>query len=205
MPGWDTRNLTICENLYNEPMATAAKAPYFAYRHSQPVFPGDTCPTGSGVVCAVGFYEGGAYPDSYDGALFFADYNRSCIWAMPRSQNGLPDPNLAQVFVDFAGFPVDIETGPAGDLFYVDIGLGRVRRIQYFSSNQPPTAVIGASPTSGPAPLVVNFDGTGSTDPESGALTYAWDLDGDGAYDDSRRPSPSSPTPRRATSRCDCG
>ncbi len=58
------------------------------------------------------------------------------------------------------------------------------------TNNQPPTAVIGASPTSGPAPLVVNFDGTGSTDPESGALTYAWDLDGDGAYDDSTAPQP---------------
>ena len=191
MPGWDTRDFTICENLYNEPPATAAKAPYFAYRHSQPVFPGDTCPTGSGVVSAVGFYEGGSYPDSYDGALFFADYGRSCIWAMPPSQNGLPDPNLAEVFVDFAGYPVDIETGPAGDLFYVDIGLGRIRRIQYFSSNQPPTAVIAASSTSGPVPLTVNFDGTGSTDPENGALTYEWDLDGDGAYDDSTAPQPS--------------
>ncbi len=59
------------------------------------------------------------------------------------------------------------------------------------TNNQPPNAVIGASPTSGPAPLVVNFDGTGSTDPESGALTYAWDLDGDGAYDDSTAPQPS--------------
>ncbi len=191
MPGWDTRNLTICENLYNEPAATAAKAPYFAYRHGQPVFPGDTCPTGSGVVSAIGFYAGGSYPASYNGALFFADYDRHCIWVMPQNQNGLPDPNLTQVFLANAGFPVELVAGPGGDLFYVDIGLGRIRRIQYFSSNQPPTASITASTTSGPAPLTVNFDGTGSSDPEGGPLTYAWDLDGDGAFNDSTSPQPS--------------
>ena len=30
----------------------------------------------------------------------------------------------------------------------------------------------------------MNFDGTGSTDPEGGPLTYAWDLNGDGAFGD---------------------
>ena len=38
------------------------------------------------------FYQGGPFPDSYDGALFFADYSRDCIWAMQKGTNGLPDP-----------------------------------------------------------------------------------------------------------------
>ncbi len=46
------------------------------------------------------------------------------------------------------------------------------------AANQPPTAVAGG-PYSGTAGYPVQFDGTGSTDPEAGALTYSWDF-GDG-------------------------
>jgi PKD repeat protein len=61
---------------------------------------------------------------------------------------------------------------------------GSVHRIVYTAANQPPTARIAASATTGSAPLTVAFDGTGSTDPEGGALTYSWDLDGNGTFGD---------------------
>jgi len=42
--------------------------------------------------------------------------------------------------------------------------------------NQPPTAVASATPFSGPAPLTVQFDATGSSDPEGGTLHYGWNF-----------------------------
>ena len=43
------------------------------------------------------------------------------------------------------------------------------------AANQPPTAVAGG-PYIGTAGYPTSFDGTGSSDPESGALTYSWDF-----------------------------
>jgi hypothetical protein len=49
-------------------------------------------------------------------------------------------------------------------------------------SNVPPTARFIAMPQSGPAPLLVIFDATDSSD-DSGIQLYEWDLDGDGEYE----------------------
>lgn len=47
--------------------------------------------------------------------------------------------------------------------------------------NEAPIAAASATPTQGPAPLEVNFDGSGSYDPDNGPenLSYSWDF-GDG-------------------------
>ena len=68
---------------------------------------------------------------------------------------------------------------------------GTVHRITYTAANQPPTAVITANPTNGPAPLTVSFDGTGSSDPEGKPLGYSWDLNGDGTFGDAIGPTAS--------------
>lgn len=183
--GYDSANLNICENLYSAG-ASAVTTPYYAYdRAAQP-----GCGTGGSSVAGLAFYEGGSYPDSYDGALFFADFSRKCIWAMERGTNGLPAPAKRSTFVSEAASPVDLEIGPGGDLFYANFGGGTIQRIRYAAANQPPVARATANPTSGAAPLTVNFDGTTSSDADGVALTYEWDLDGDGAYDDSTAAKP---------------
>jgi len=42
--------------------------------------------------------------------------------------------------------------------------------------NMPPVAVAIGAPTTGLAPLTVNFDASGSNDPEGGMLSYSWDF-----------------------------
>jgi PKD repeat protein/glucose/arabinose dehydrogenase len=186
--GYDGANLNICETIYAG--SNIVTSPYYTYRHSDKVVAGETCGTGDSSTAGLAFYDAGSYPASYNGALFFADYSRDCIWAMLRGANGQPDPNNRITFAAAAANPVDLEIGPGGDLFYVDLNGGSIRRIQYFSANQPPTARASASPTNGPAPLSVAFDGTASSDPEGRPLSYAWDLDGDGAFDDSTASQP---------------
>jgi uncharacterized repeat protein (TIGR01451 family) len=188
-PGYDSANLNLCENLYAQGTG-AVVPPYYTYNHSAKVV-SETCPTGSSSIAGVAFYPGGPFPDTFDGALFFADYSRDCIWVMFPGTNGLPTPadGFRATFVSPAANPVDLQVGPDGALYYADFDGGTIRRIAY-SANQPPIASATGSPTNGPVPLTVNFNGSGSSDPEGGPLTYAWDLDDDGAFDDSTAVSP---------------
>ncbi len=50
-------------------------------------------------------------------------------------------------------------------------------------NNEAPTAVLGADKTTGSAPLQVNLNGTGSSDPDGSIVRYEWDLDGNGSYE----------------------
>jgi PKD repeat protein len=76
--------------------------------------------------------------------------------------------------------------GPAGAsqaLYYTTYANGgQVRRIELAQQpqNHPPTGALTADVTTGIAPLTVHFDGSGSSDPDSGdTLTYIWAF-GDG-------------------------
>ncbi len=187
-PRYDSANLNICETLYSQPGAVIS--PYYTYNHSAKVVAGETCATGSSSTAGLAFYPGGPYPDSYDGALFFSDYSRDCIWVMFAGTNGLPDPATRATFAAGGANPVDVKIGPDGKLYYVDFDGGTIRRVEYLGTNQPPVASASANPTNGAAPLAVTFNGSGSSDPEGGPLTYAWDLDGDGAFDDASTVQP---------------
>jgi YD repeat-containing protein len=175
--------LAMCTRIANGTVPTVG--PHYTYQHGQPVVSGDGCPTGSGSsTSGVAFYEGGNYPAQYDGALFFTDYSRQCIWVMFPGAGGVPDPSTRTLFRQSSVFAVDLEIGPNGDLYYVDIAAGAVRKIRYATGDQPPVAAITATPEQGALPLPVSFSAAASTDPEGAALTYAWDLDGDGQFDD---------------------
>jgi glucose/arabinose dehydrogenase len=190
---YQATGLDQCSALYSTP--GSALPPYYAYAHGACVVSYPGCHSSGASITGMAFYRGGSYPSQFDGALFFADHTRNEIWAMLPDGNGLPDPQTVEMLVGVdatgagAGHPVDLEIGPGGDLFYVDMDDGTIHRLTY--TNRSPTAALTANPTNGTAPLEVHLDGSGSTDPESGPLTYSWDLDGDGTFGDATGPTAS--------------
>ena len=188
--GYDSANLTICENLY-APARARVVAPYYAYNHSAQVVPGETCSDRQLLDRrALPSTPGGPLPPVRRRALLRRLLARLHLGHVPRWKRA---PGHRQ--------PGDLP-GTGGES-----GRPRGRRRTARSStptstaarsggspttaNQPPIASASASPTNGPAPLTVNFDGSGSSDPENGPLTYSWDLNGDGTYGDSTAAKPS--------------
>ena len=179
--------LDVCLDLETD-VTDPPDAPFISYNHTDDVITGDGCDGANGsAATGVAFYAGGDYPAQFDGAMFLADFARSCVWVVYPDGDLDPDWDDRQLFLDHGRFITDFETGPGGDLFWVNSGAGRIERVRHYAGNRPPVAVIGANVTSGPIPLSVNFDVNASydADPGDGIASVAWDLDGDGAYDDS--------------------
>ena len=190
MDSYDAIDLNLCETLYGAGPAAHA-APYYTYDHQSRVVAGESCGVGSSSISGLAFTPpDSSFPPAYDGALFFADYSRDCIWAMLRGADGLPDPANIQTFVAGAQNPIELQFGPNGDLYYVDLENGSVRRVRSVTTNHAPVARARADRSSGDVPLTVNFDGSASTDPDGQPINHAWDLDGDGAFDDSTAVEP---------------
>ncbi len=81
------------------------------------------------------------------------------------------------LLVDGVGYANPSNTGYSD---YGSLGNYRLTGSTVGTDGAPPIAVVSATPTSGTAPVTVAFVGSGSSDPEGGALTYAWSF-GDGA------------------------
>jgi PKD repeat protein len=127
-------------------------------------------------------FEGAAYPESYRGSYFFADYVGSWIRRVVFDANG--NPISFPYFATNVPFPATIELGPDGNLYYISFSTGQIRRIRY----NGPSAVASASPTSGYSPLEVSFSSSGSVDPNGQPLTYSWAF-GDGTTSTAPNPT----------------
>ena len=147
--------------------------PVYDYDHS----------SGCASITGGAFVPNGIWPAEYDGAYLFADYVCGKVFRLqPNGTGGYARSDFITGLGSSSA--VHLAFGPHGAdraLYYTSYaGGGQVRRVYHTAANGVPTASLTASPTSGPVPLDVSFDGSGSRDPEGQALTYLWDF-GDGA------------------------
>ena len=103
--------------------------------------------------------------------------------------NGLPDPAKIQLLAGGAAYPVDLEQGPGGDIFYADLESGTIQRISYSSSGSACSAgtfraryynnmTLSGTPVVDQCEAAINHDwGTGSPAPGVNAdgFSAAWD------------------------------
>ena len=130
--------------------------------------------------CTVGgvVYEGGPYPNAYDGRVFFADFSER--WIKTLTLDGDGDAVEVRDLGSTSERAVDVARDPtSGDIHFVVIDLasseGRVLQLRY-DPNGTPSAAVAAAPVDGGVPLAVQFDGTASFDPDEDPLDYEWDF-----------------------------
>ena len=185
--GFSSIGLTSCSTLYSGGTATG---PYYSYRHDATV---GSCPrSGGSSITGLAFENASTFPSAYRNALFFTDSSRGCLWAMRVGSNGLPNPNDVVTIGTGLDEPVQLFSGPGGDIYYVSLSSGTIHRIGYPAGNAVPSANISANVTAGALPLTVHFDARGSTDANGDPLTFSWDLNGNGAFGDSTSATPSA-------------
>jgi len=185
--GYNSASLPICTTLYanaNTGGRTPWTQPWYTYVHS-----------GSSDVTGLAFYQGTSYPVQYRNSLFIADNSRTILFNIPYADanaDGIPDPPADSAATAFFGganaTAVQLVSGPGEDIFFPNINNGRISRLSYCNgcTNVAPSAAIAldAGSIGDGAPRDIAFTAANSVDLNGDALSYDWDLDGDGNFGD---------------------
>lgn len=166
--GWNCRegahpnsNTGKCQGL----PPSAFRDPIFEYQH------GGGCASITGGA----FVPDGAWPSVFDDDYLYADYVCGRLFRLTPNGSGW----TSSTFGDQLGALVAMTFGPDGALYYATFDRG-IRRIRS-TADRPPVAQLEAGPTSGPVPLLVILDASGSFDPDGTPIAeYRWDF-GDGS------------------------
>lgn len=182
--GWNTREGPCANGSTSDCSAPPANLtnPIYSYQHN----------TGCASITGGAFVPNSLWPAAFEGSYLYSDYVCGKIFQLsPNASGGVTSSD----FISGLGTnsAVHLSFGPYNStqaLYYTTYvggacgGCGQIHVVYYSgNANRAPTAVLTASPLSGPtAPLAVNFNANGSSDPDAGdTLTeYQWDF-GDGA------------------------
>ncbi|MGH3475898.1 MAG: ThuA domain-containing protein [Nocardioidaceae bacterium] len=145
-------------------------------------------------------------PPYYDGSVFFGEFTRDMLREIQFDSQGrvfkinnlldcggLTPTRVPQTNRPFeCDNPMDLQFDGSGHFYLLAYGDGffninndsGMYRWDYVKGQRAPIPVLSASPTSGPAPLTVQFSSNGSRDPDPGdSIRFEWDLNGDGTID----------------------
>jgi glucose/arabinose dehydrogenase/PKD repeat protein/type 1 glutamine amidotransferase len=137
------------------------------------------------------------WPAYYDGKAIFGEWNQSKMYTMQVGADGKSLVDINQLLPGVSTIrPMDFDFGPDGALYLIEWGSGfggnnddsGVYRIDYRTADRAPVAVAAGTPTSGQAPLTVQFSSAGSNDPDGQPITYRWAF-GDGTTSTQANPS----------------
>ena len=204
-PTWDSFNATLCEGLYAQ--SGAVTPPFFTYRKDAQVVPGESCAIGQRGRHGHGVPVLRRWPLPGRSTTGRCSSPTTCGTASGRSSAAAGRCRARRASRPSWRGRADRWTcswGPTAISSTSTTRAGRSGASRTRAGNQPPVPKATVSPSRGEPPLTVIFDARDSSDPNAGdTLNYVWDLDGDGAYDDSTSVTPSFTysTPGRHTAR----
>ena len=181
----------MCESLYAQGAAAVTGA-RLLLRPPGKIVPGERCNEQAGVAVERPGVPGTAtspYPAEFDGSLFFADAVRRCIWRM-RHHFGSPTRRRSASSPGPPGPSSTCSSGRAASSGTPTSTGARSSGSATRPTNHPPEPVLTRQPDlrRPAADGDLRRQRLAPTRTRATSVTFAWDTDGDGAFDDATGP-----------------